>query len=71
MCPLPPSGSQEARARSEGILASIAEFYSANLSQEIRKGLDQKRGPVRTAKAYSTYLDPESASRRDQSLKRY
>lgn len=26
----------------EGILASIAEFYSANLSQEIRKGLDQK-----------------------------
>jgi hypothetical protein len=24
------------------ILASIAEFYSANLSQEIRKGLDQK-----------------------------
>jgi site-specific DNA recombinase len=26
----------------EGILASIAEFYSANLGQEIRKGLDQK-----------------------------
>jgi site-specific DNA recombinase len=26
----------------EGILASIAEFYSANLVQEIRKGLDQK-----------------------------
>src|SRR6266536_2444476 len=26
----------------EGILASIAEFYSANLSQEIRKGIDQK-----------------------------
>ncbi len=26
----------------EGILASIAEFYSANLSQEIRKGLTQK-----------------------------
>ena len=26
----------------EGILASIAEFYSANLSQEIRKGMDQK-----------------------------
>ncbi len=26
----------------EGILASIAEFYSAKLSQEIRKGLDQK-----------------------------
>jgi len=25
-----------------GILASIAEFYSANLSQEIRKGIDQK-----------------------------
>jgi len=27
----------------EGILASIAEFYSANLGQEIRKGLDQRR----------------------------
>jgi DNA invertase Pin-like site-specific DNA recombinase len=26
----------------EGILASIAEFYSANLSQEIRKGIGQK-----------------------------
>ncbi len=26
----------------EGILASIAEFYSANLAQEIRKGMDQK-----------------------------
>ncbi len=26
----------------EGILASIAEFYSANLSQEIKKGIDQK-----------------------------
>ncbi|MHB8512435.1 MAG: recombinase family protein [Actinomycetota bacterium] len=26
----------------EGILASINEFYSANLSQEIRKGLNQK-----------------------------
>jgi DNA invertase Pin-like site-specific DNA recombinase len=26
----------------EGILASIAEFYSANLGQEIRKGMDQK-----------------------------
>ena len=26
----------------EGILASIAEFYSANLSQEIRKGLGEK-----------------------------
>lgn len=26
----------------EGILASIAEFYPANLGQEIRKGLDQK-----------------------------
>ena len=26
----------------EGTLASIAEFYSANLGQEIRKGLDQK-----------------------------
>lgn len=26
----------------EGILASIAEFYSANLSQEIRKGINQK-----------------------------
>jgi len=26
----------------EGILASIAEFYSANLSQEIRKGLTEK-----------------------------
>ena len=26
----------------EGILASIAEFYSANLSQEIGKGIDQK-----------------------------
>src|SRR5581483_2564504 len=26
----------------EGVLASIAEFYSANLGQEIRKGMDQK-----------------------------
>lgn len=26
----------------EGILASIAEFYSANLSQEIKKGVNQK-----------------------------
>ena len=25
-----------------GIMAEMAEFYSANLSQEIRKGLDQK-----------------------------
>lgn len=26
----------------EGILASIAEFYSANLGQEVRKGMDRK-----------------------------
>jgi hypothetical protein len=29
----------------EGILASIAEFYAANLGQEIRKGMDQKAAP--------------------------
>jgi hypothetical protein len=40
----------------EGILASIAEFYSANLGQEIRKGMDQKAAqggwPVRTPFGY-------------------
>jgi site-specific DNA recombinase len=40
----------------EGILASIAEFYSANLGQEIRKGMDQKAAqggwPVRAPFGY-------------------
>jgi site-specific DNA recombinase len=40
----------------EGILASIAEFYSANLGQGIRKGMDQKAAqggwPVRAPFGY-------------------
>ena len=40
----------------EGILASIAGFYSANLGQEIRKGMDQKAAqggwPVRAPFGY-------------------
>ncbi len=40
----------------EGILASIAEFYSANLGQEIRKGMDQKAAqggwPIRAPFGY-------------------
>jgi site-specific DNA recombinase len=40
----------------EGILAPIAEFYSANLGQEIRKGMDQKAAqggwPVRAPFGY-------------------
>jgi site-specific DNA recombinase len=40
----------------EGILASIAEFYSANLGQEIRRGMDQKAAqggwPVRAPFGY-------------------
>jgi hypothetical protein len=40
----------------EGILASIAEFYSANLGQEIREGMDQKAAqggwPVRAPFGY-------------------
>jgi site-specific DNA recombinase len=41
----------------EGILASIAEVYSAKLGQEIRKGMDQKAAeggwPVRAPFGYS------------------
>jgi DNA invertase Pin-like site-specific DNA recombinase len=50
----------------EGILASIAEFYSANLGQEIRKGLDQKAAQGGWANE-STVRVPERSSRRHRS----
>ena len=53
----------------EGILASIAEFYSANLGQEIRKGMDQKAAqggwPVRAPFGYrNVRRDDRGAGRR-------
>ncbi|HEY3213471.1 MAG TPA: recombinase family protein [Actinomycetota bacterium] len=55
----------------EGILASIAEFYSANLGQEIRKGLDQKAAqggwPVRAPFGYRN-VRRDGPGRRDESV---
>jgi site-specific DNA recombinase len=55
----------------EGILASIAEFYSANLGQEIRKGMDQKAAqggwPVRAPFGYRN-ARREGAGRRGESV---
>jgi hypothetical protein len=55
----------------EGILASIAEFYSANLGQEIRKGMDQKAAqggwPVRAPFGYRN-LRRDGPGRRGESV---
>jgi hypothetical protein len=55
----------------EGILASIAEFYSANLRQEIRKGMDQKAAqggwPVRAPFGYRN-VRREGPGRRGESV---
>ena len=55
----------------EGILASIAEFYSANLAQEIRKGMDQKAAeggwPVRAPFGYRN-VRRDSVGRRGESV---
>jgi site-specific DNA recombinase len=55
----------------EGILASIAEFYSANLGQEIRKGMDQKAAqggwPVRAPFGYRN-VRRDGPGRRSESV---
>jgi site-specific DNA recombinase len=55
----------------EGILASIAEFYSANLGQEIRKGMDQKAAqggwPGRAPFGYRNFRR-DSPGRRGESV---
>jgi site-specific DNA recombinase len=55
----------------EGILASIAEFYSANLGQEIRKGMDQKAAqggwPVRAPFGYRN-VRRDGPGRRGESM---
>jgi len=55
----------------EGILASIAEFYSANLGQEIRKGMDQKAAeggwPVRAPFGYRN-VRRDAPGRRGESV---
>jgi site-specific DNA recombinase len=55
----------------EGILASIAEFYSANLGQEIRKGMDQKAAqggwPARAPFGYRN-VRRDGAGRRGESV---
>jgi len=55
----------------EGILASIAEFYSANLGQEIRKGMDQKAAqggwPVRAPFGYRN-VRREGGGRGDEAV---
>jgi site-specific DNA recombinase len=55
----------------EGILASIAEFYSANLGQEIRKGMDQKAAqggwPVRAPFGYRN-IRRDGPGRRGESV---
>lgn len=55
----------------EGILASIAEFYSANLGQEIRKGMDQKAAqggwPVRAPFGYHN-VRKDGPGRRGESV---
>jgi site-specific DNA recombinase len=56
----------------EGILASIAEFYSANLGQEIRKGMDQKAAqggwPVRAPFGYQNVRRDGPGRRRGESV---
>ncbi len=55
----------------EGILASIAEFYSANLAQEIRKGLNQKAAeggwPTKAPLGYRN-VRRDGAGRRGESV---